>query len=224
MIANMEALVAKLGSVRVVPVVTIERAADAVPLARALVRGGLSVVEITLRTPAALEAIALVAHDVPECRVGAGTVVSASQVDDAHRAGARFLVSPGWSKSVTARAVQTALPLISGVATPSEVMHALSSGATLLKVFPAELLGGVAFVRTLSQVFPQARWFPTGGIGLDSHATYLSTPNVVCVGGSWMVQAQDLAEGRFDEIERRARACAQLVQGQGAAPAQGRAS
>ena len=196
----------ELEKVRVVPVVTVERAAHAVALAQALVRGGLRVIEVTLRTAAALEAIERIASDVPECIVGAGTIVSPRQVDDVLRAGAKFGVSPGFEESVVERARVRDLLLIPGIATPSEVMRAQKAGFGLLKVFPAESLGGADYVRALSAVFPSTRWFATGGIRAANVASYLSVPQLVCVGGSWMVPARALEEQRWDEIAAHAQA------------------
>jgi 2-dehydro-3-deoxyphosphogluconate aldolase/(4S)-4-hydroxy-2-oxoglutarate aldolase len=198
--------VEELESVRVVPVVTIERVTDAVALAQALVRGGLRVIEITLRTAAALEAIERIASEVPDCVVGAGTIVSSRQVDDVLRAGAKFGVSPGFEDSVVERARVRDLSLIPGIATPSEVMRAQRSGFGLLKVFPAESLGGVDYVRALAAVFPSTRWFATGGIRAANVAAYLSVPQLVCVGGSWMVPTRAIEEQRWDEISGYARA------------------
>jgi 2-dehydro-3-deoxyphosphogluconate aldolase/(4S)-4-hydroxy-2-oxoglutarate aldolase len=193
-------LLEELTKVRVVPVVTIERANDAVPLAQALVRGGLPVVEITLRTQAALEAIERIVNEVPECTVGAGTIVSSRQVDDVLRVGAKFGVSPGLEESVVERARVRDLFLIPGIATPSEVMGAQRAGFNLLKVFPAESLGGADYVRALSAVFPSTRWFATGGIRPANVASYLSVPQLVCIGGSWMVPPRALSEQRWEEI------------------------
>lgn len=199
-------IVEELEKVRVVPVVTIERAAHAVPLAQALVRGGLRVIEITLRTTAALEAIERITNEVPECVVGAGTVVSSRQVDEVLRVGARFGVSPGFEEGVVERARVRDLFLIPGIATPSEVMRAHRAGFGLLKVFPAESLGGVDYLRSLAAVFPTTHWFATGGIRAANVAAYLSVPQLLCVGGSWMVPARALEEQRWDEISGFAKA------------------
>ena len=169
----------------VIPVVVIDDADEAVPLARELVAAGMPAIEITLRTPAAIEAIANVASDVPEARVGAGTVLTPRQGEDALAAGAGFLVSPG----ATPALLDAGLPLLAGVATPSDVMALLERGITAAKFFPAEASGGVAALRAFAGPFPQVRFCPTGGIDAAKAPAYLALPNVACVGGSWMLTA-----------------------------------
>ncbi|MEU6405953.1 bifunctional 4-hydroxy-2-oxoglutarate aldolase/2-dehydro-3-deoxy-phosphogluconate aldolase [Streptomyces sp. NPDC046985] len=194
----------------VLPVVVLEDAADAVPLARALVAGGLPAIEITLRTAAAPEAIRAVAHQVPEAVVGAGTVTGPGQADAAVAAGARFLVSPGWTETLLAAMTASGVPFLPGVSTASEVVALLERGIREMKFFPAEAAGGAAYLRSLAGPLPQARFCPTGGIGQDTAPEYLALPNVGCVGGSWMVPAEALAARDWARVERLARAAAGL--------------
>ncbi|NDK27885.1 bifunctional 4-hydroxy-2-oxoglutarate aldolase/2-dehydro-3-deoxy-phosphogluconate aldolase [Streptomyces sp. TR1341] len=194
----------------VVPVVVIAEVSDAVPVARALVGGGLRGVEVTLRTPAALEAIRAIAEEVPEAVVGAGTVITPGQVAAAVAAGARFLVSPGWTEGLLAAMRGCGVPFLPGVSTASEVVALLERGVREMKFFPAQAAGGTAYLRSLAGPLPQARFCPTGGIGPGNAAEYLALPNVGCVGGSWMVPADAVAAGDWARIEALARAAAGL--------------
>ncbi|WUD75631.1 bifunctional 4-hydroxy-2-oxoglutarate aldolase/2-dehydro-3-deoxy-phosphogluconate aldolase [Streptomyces sp. NBC_00510] len=194
----------------VIPVLTLDDPADAVPLVRALVRGGLTAVEITLRTPTALEAIAAAAREVPEAVVGAGTVVRAEQVGAAARAGARFLVSPGWTAGLLDAMTASGLPFLPGVSTASEVVALAERGVTELKFFPAEAAGGTAYLRALAAPLPGVRFCPTGGIDAERAPAYLALPNVACVGGSWMVPQDALRDHDWDRVERLAREAAGL--------------
>ncbi|MFF9025877.1 bifunctional 4-hydroxy-2-oxoglutarate aldolase/2-dehydro-3-deoxy-phosphogluconate aldolase [Streptomyces eurythermus] len=194
----------------VLPVVVLADAADAVPLARALVAGGLPAIEVTLRTPAALEAIRAIAGEVPEAVVGAGTVVTPEQVGEVTAAGARFLVSPGWTESLLTAMRASGVPYLPGVSTASEVVALLERGVREMKFFPAQAAGGTAYLRSLAGPLPQARFCPTGGIGPATAPEYLSLPNVGCVGGSWMVPAEAVAARDWDRIEELARAAAGL--------------
>ncbi|MGC2415608.1 MAG: bifunctional 4-hydroxy-2-oxoglutarate aldolase/2-dehydro-3-deoxy-phosphogluconate aldolase, partial [Stellaceae bacterium] len=177
----------------VIPVLTIEREADALPLARALGEGGLRVIEIALRTPAATAAIAAIRRELPHIVVGAGTLLRAADVAAAVHAGAKFLVSPGTTPELAASALASELPYLPGVATPSEVMAARALGICLMKLFPAEALGGIGFVRALAPVFPGVAFCPTGGIDESAAADYLALPNVAMVGGSWMAPKDAVA-------------------------------
>jgi len=189
---------------RVVPVVVVDELGIVEPLADALVDAGLPVAEVTFRTRAAQEAIAVLAQR-GDVLVGAGTVTHPAQVDVAADAGARFIVSPGLSAGVVARCRERGVPVIPGVATPSEVMAAVELGIALLKLFPAEGLGGVAMVQALAGPFPDVRRVPTGGIGAANAVEYLAVPTVAAIGGSWMVARPLLAAGDFDEVRRLAR-------------------
>ncbi|MGW3443022.1 bifunctional 4-hydroxy-2-oxoglutarate aldolase/2-dehydro-3-deoxy-phosphogluconate aldolase [Streptomyces sp. NPDC001076] len=194
----------------VVPVVVIEDAAAAVPLARALVDGGLPVIEVTLRTPAALDAIRAVAAAVPEAVIGAGTVLTPAQVTECVAAGARFLVSPGWTDGLLAAMTASGVPYLPGVSTASEVVALLERGVREMKFFPAQAAGGTAYLRSLAGPLPQARFCPTGGIGPDNAPEYLALPNVGCVGGTWMVPPDAVAAGDWDRVRELSRAAAGL--------------
>ncbi|MFD7530354.1 MULTISPECIES: bifunctional 4-hydroxy-2-oxoglutarate aldolase/2-dehydro-3-deoxy-phosphogluconate aldolase [unclassified Streptomyces] len=194
----------------VVPVVVLEDAADAVPLARALVAGGLPAIEVTLRTAAALDAIGAIAAEVPDAVVGAGTVISGRNVSDTVAAGARFLVSPGWTDRLLDAMKGSGVPFLPGVSTTSEVVALLERGVTEMKFFPAEAAGGTAYLKALSAPLPQARFCPTGGISLASAPSYLALPNVGCVGGSWMVPADAVAAKDWARVERLASEAAAL--------------
>ncbi|MGW4747089.1 bifunctional 4-hydroxy-2-oxoglutarate aldolase/2-dehydro-3-deoxy-phosphogluconate aldolase [Streptomyces sp. NPDC004290] len=197
----------------VVPVLVIEDAADAVPLARALVAGGLPLIEVTLRTPAALDAVRAIAAEVPEAVVGAGTVVSAAGVADAVAAGARFLVSPGWTGRLIGAMRDSGVPFLPGVSTASEVVALLEEDVTDMKFFPAEAAGGVPYLRSLAGPLPRARFCPTGGIAPASAPAYLALPNVGCVGGSWMLPPDALAARDWARVEALAREASALGQG-----------
>ncbi|MGW7002505.1 bifunctional 4-hydroxy-2-oxoglutarate aldolase/2-dehydro-3-deoxy-phosphogluconate aldolase [Streptomyces sp. NPDC054933] len=188
----------------VIPVVVLEDADDAVPLARALVAGGLPAIEITLRTPAALGAIRKIAAEVPEATVGAGTVLTPQQVSAAVAAGARFLVSPGWTDLLLAAMRESGVPCLPGVSTTSEVVALLERGVTEMKFFPAEAAGGAAYLKSLAAPFPGARFCPTGGIDAERAPRYLALPNVGCVGGTWMIPPDALRTKDWARIERLA--------------------
>ncbi len=194
----------------VVPVLTIERQADAVPLARALVRGGLPVLEITLRTAAALGALQAIASEVPDAVVGAGTVLNARQLDQAQQAGARFAVSPGCTADLAAAASASGLPFLPGVQTVSEAMRLAERGFGLLKFFPADAAGGLGWLKSVAAPLAGLRFCPTGGIGSDTAPAYLSLVNVVCVGGSWVAPRESVIARDWPRIERLAVAAAAL--------------
>ncbi len=199
-----------LDRVPVVPVVVVDDLAHAVPVARALVAGGLPVIELTLRTPVALDAIRAIADEVPEILVGAGTIVTPGQAEQALDAGAQFLVSPGATASLLAAMAETGLPFLPGTATVSEVLAVLEAGFTEMKFFPAEAAGGAPFLKSVGSPVPAARFCPTGGITLDSAPSYLALGNVGCVGGSWLTPADALASGDWARIERLAGEAAAL--------------
>ena len=194
----------------VVPVLTIERTADAVPLARALVKGGLPVLEITLRTEAALAALAAIAAEVPDAVVGAGTVLQPRQFDDVTRAGARFAVSPGCTPALVTAARAAGLPFLPGIQTVSEAMVLAEQGFGLMKFFPADVAGGLAWLKAVAAPLAGLRFCPTGGVGADTAQTYLSLANVACVGGSWVAPRDAVAAGDWVRIERLAAAAAKL--------------
>ncbi len=194
----------------VIPVVRIERAEDAVPLARALAKGGLPAIEITLRTPKALDAIRRVAAEVPEAIVGAGTILNAAQFGEAVAAGATFIVSPGQTPAVFDAAEDSSVPLLPGATTATEIMLAAERGYNTLKFFPAEQSGGVSFLKSLASPFQGVRFCPTGGITPANASTYLALSNVVCVGGSWVAPDALIAGGEWDQITALAAEAAKL--------------
>jgi len=198
------------GRAPVIPVLTIERVADAVPLARALVKGGLPVLEVTLRTPVALDALRAMAAEVPEAMVGAGTVLNAEQLDQAKRAGARFLVSPGCTRALAAAAGASGLPFLPGVQTVSEAMALSEQGFRLMKFFPADQAGGLGWLKAVAAPLAGLSFCPTGGIGADTASSYLALPNVACVGGSWVTPRDAVAAGDWQKVERLAAAAANL--------------
>jgi 2-dehydro-3-deoxyphosphogluconate aldolase/(4S)-4-hydroxy-2-oxoglutarate aldolase len=190
------------------PVLAIERVDDAVPLARTLVEAGLPVLEVTLRTPAALAAIARIAADVPQAAVGAGTVLDAAQLAAVIEAGAAFAIAPGATPKLYAAAADAAIPFIPAVATASELMLGYEHGHRRFKFFPAAAAGGVAALKAFAGPFPDVRFCPTGGIDAQSARDYLALPNVVTIGGSWMVPTAALASRDWARIAELARACA----------------
>ncbi|MDR3444083.1 MULTISPECIES: bifunctional 4-hydroxy-2-oxoglutarate aldolase/2-dehydro-3-deoxy-phosphogluconate aldolase [unclassified Dyella] len=194
----------------VVPVVIIEDARHAVPMARALVAGGIPAIEVTLRTPAALDAIKAIAEEVEGAVVGVGTVLSAKDLRAAHKAGAKFAVSPGVSPGLLDAADDSELPLLPGAATASEVMTLLERGYRFLKFFPAVPAGGHKLIGAWASPLPQITFCPTGGISLSNAPDFLSLPNVVCVGGSWLTPADKLRSGDWAGIEALAREAAAL--------------
>jgi 2-dehydro-3-deoxyphosphogluconate aldolase / (4S)-4-hydroxy-2-oxoglutarate aldolase len=194
----------------VLPVVVLDDPAAAGPLGAALCAGGLPCVEVTFRTTAAEQAIAVLAADA-DILVGGGTIVEPEQVDRAVDAGARFVVSPGFDRRVVERCQALGVPVVPGVATATEVMAAMRAGLDVVKLFPVGALGGLAMVRALGAPFPRVRFLPTGGIGEQDVASYLGHPAVLAVGGSWVAERGLVREGRFDEIERRARTATGLV-------------
>ena len=194
----------------VIPVVVLPDAELAVPLARALHRGGVTTVEITLRTAAALEGVRRIASEVPEVLVGVGTVTRPGDVDAAAAAGAAFLVTPGTTPSVLDAAERTGLPLLPGAATVSEVLVLRERGHTMLKMFPAEAAGGRRWLESIASVLPDVVFCPTGGIVPKTAPDYLALTNVGCVGGSWLTPADALAAGDWGAVERLAREAAAL--------------
>jgi 2-dehydro-3-deoxyphosphogluconate aldolase/(4S)-4-hydroxy-2-oxoglutarate aldolase len=197
----------------VVPVIVLDHVEDAVPLARACVDGGVTVLEVTLRTPAGLESIRRIAAEVPGARVGAGTVTAVSEVARVAEAGARFVVSPGFDPEIVAAARDRGLDAMPGVMTPGEVMAATKAGLDLLKFFPAAAAGGIPMLQALAGPFPSVRFCPTGGIDARSAPAYLALRNVVAVGGSWLTPAAAVASRDWAAITTLARAAAALGRG-----------
>ena len=207
---NVEELLPVLAGQPVIPVIVVDDADHAVPLARALVAGGLPAVEITMRTSAALDAIARIASDVPEAIVGAGTALDAGQYAQAVAAGSRFVVSPGFTTQLADAARGTGVPLLPGCVTPGEIMAAREAGYSILKFFPAEQAGGAAYLKSLASPFDGIRFCPTGGITAAKATDYLVLPNVVCVGGSWIAPKDAMAQGDWDRVVALAREAADL--------------
>jgi 2-dehydro-3-deoxyphosphogluconate aldolase / (4S)-4-hydroxy-2-oxoglutarate aldolase len=199
-----------LSAAPVVPVLTIEDRAIAVPLARALIAGGLTALEVTLRTPSALESIRAIAGEIDGANVGAGTVLDAAQFEAAEKAGAKFVVSPGSTDSLLAAAANSPIPLLPGAATASEAMALAERGYRYLKFFPAEPAGGIPYLKALAAPLPSIRFCPTGGIGVKNAATYLALSNVICVGGSWVAPAEALAGGDWRRVTELSREAADL--------------
>jgi 2-dehydro-3-deoxyphosphogluconate aldolase/(4S)-4-hydroxy-2-oxoglutarate aldolase len=197
----------------VMPVVVIDDAANAVPLARALVAGGIRAIEITLRTGAALDAVQAIARDVPEAIPGVGTALTGADVLAALEAGAKFIVSPGATPALLEAAIGSGLPFLPGIATASELMAGMAAGLSAFKFFPAAQAGGIDGLKALAGPFPHARFCPTGGVNAANAASYLALPNVVCVGGSWLAPREMIAAGDFVKIEALARAAAALRAG-----------
>lgn len=204
-----------LGDGPVIPVIVIDELIQAVPLARALVAGGVRVLEVTLRTAAGLEAIQRIREEVPEAIVGAGTVLTGAQLEEVAAAGAAFAVSPGATSALLDAAAQSPVPLLPGTATASEVMTVLERGYRCMKLFPAEAVGGVELLSSLASPLPAARFCPTGGIDPEKAKRYLALPNVVCVGGSWLVPRDAMSQGDWTRITDLARATARLRAGGG---------
>jgi len=197
----------------VIPVIVLQRVQDAVPLAQALVAGGVRVLEVTLRTPVALECIEAIARAVPQAIVGAGTIRSAADAHAAKSAGSAFGVSPGYTTAVGAACRDVGLPLLPGVATAGEVMAAMADGLEFLKFFPATAAGGIPLLKALAGPFPDVAFCPTGGITLQTAPQFLALPNVKVCGGSWLTPADAVARGDWARITELAREAAALPRG-----------
>ncbi|MDU6412616.1 MAG: bifunctional 4-hydroxy-2-oxoglutarate aldolase/2-dehydro-3-deoxy-phosphogluconate aldolase [Yersiniaceae bacterium] len=189
----------------VVPVIVINELEHAVPLAKALVTGGVKVLEVTLRTECALEAIRAIAREVPEAIIGAGTVINPQQLDEVISAGAQFAISPGLTAPLLKAATDGPIPLIPGISTVSELMLGMDYGLREFKFFPAEANGGVKALQAIAGPFPQVRFCPTGGITPNNYRDYLALKSVLCIGGSWLVPADALAQGDYGRITELAR-------------------
>jgi 2-dehydro-3-deoxyphosphogluconate aldolase/(4S)-4-hydroxy-2-oxoglutarate aldolase len=200
-----------LSQIGLVPVITIDRPQDAVPLAQALLDGDIACAEVTFRTAAAAEAIHLMSTERRGMLIGAGTVLTVQQAEHAAQAGARYIVSPGFDPSVVDWCQTHHLPVLPGAATPTEIMMALAKGLTLLKFFPAEVVGGVRMLEMLYGPYPEVSFVPTGGITSYNLAQYLALPNVVACGGSWMATKSMIADHKFEEIARASRAARAIV-------------
>ena len=208
-------MVETLGKAGIIPVIVIEKEEQAVPLAKALVKGGLPVLEVTFRTQAAAGAIATIRREVPEAIVGAGTLLTVEQLKAAKAAGATFGVAPGFDPVIMAAAKAEGLPFCPGVATASELSQALTAGCKMVKFFPAEAAGGVKMIKNLLGAFrfTGVRFMPTGGVNLSNVADYLAVPEIACCGGTWIVPKDALAAGDYAAIEKLAADAAALVKG-----------
>ncbi len=184
----------------IIPVVVIEDVKDAVPLAQSLVEGGIHIIEVTLRSSCALEVIELIAKNVPKMRVGAGTILNPTQLEQAQNRGAEFLISPGLTIKLLEYAKKKDMPLIPGVSSSSEVMQALELGYSTLKFFPAEYCGGVKLLNAFNGPFKGVKFCPTGGISADNMRSYLNLENVLCVGGSWLTPKNLIQNKEWDKI------------------------
>ena len=206
-------IVETLGKAGIIPVIVIEKEEQAVPLAKALVKGGLPVLEVTFRTKAAAGAIAAIRNEVPEAVVGAGTLLTPQMVKDAKAAGAVFGVTPGFDPVVMAAAKAEGLTMCPGIATASELSQALTAGCEMVKFFPAEAAGGVKMIKNLLGAFrfTGVKFMPTGGVNLSNVADYLAVPEIVCCGGTWIVPKATLASGDWSTIEKLASDAASLV-------------
>ena len=206
-------IVETLGKAGIIPVIVIEREEQAAPLAKALVRGGLPVLEVTFRTKAAAAAIAAIKREVPEAIVGAGTVLTVEMLRAAKAAGAVFGVAPGFDPAIVAEAKALDFPFCPGIATASELSQALTAGCKMVKFFPAEAAGGVKMIKNLLGAFrfTGVKFMPTGGVNLSNVADYLAVPEIVCCGGTWIVPKDALASGDYAAIERLAADAAALV-------------
>ena len=204
-------IAAILSAAPVVPVLTIEDRAIAVPLARALIAGGLTAIEVTLRTPAALECIRAIAGDVEAANVGAGTVLDPAQYEAAEKAGARFMVSPGATDALLDAADSSPVPFLPGAVTAGEAMRLADRGYRHLKFFPAEPAGGIAYLKALALPIPSVRFCPTGGVGAKNAADYLALVNVICVGGSWVAPPEAIAGGDWGRVTALSREAAALA-------------
>ncbi len=201
----MHPVLSRLESLGLVPIIKIDKAADAVPLARALLEGGLPVAEVTFRTAAAEDALQAIAAEVPEMLLGAGTVLTTDQVDRAVKAGAKFIVTPGFSPKVVAHCLARGVPITPGIATPTDIQMALEHGLEAVKFFPADAFGGLKTLKAMSAPFGAVRFIPTGGINAANLADYILFPKVLACGGSWMVKDELIKAGQFAEIARLTR-------------------
>ncbi len=195
----------------VVPVVVLKNAEDALPLAKALINGGLPCAEVTFRTDAAEESIKKMSKEYPDMLIGAGTVLTIDQVKRAVSAGAKFIVSPGFDPEIVNYCIENNIPVFPGCITPSEVAQAVKRGLKVVKFFPAEQAGGLPMIKAMAAPYGMVKFMPTGGISAKNLKDYLECSNIICCGGSWMVKGDLVAEGKFDEIEKMTKEAVALV-------------
>ncbi len=208
----MNCFIGKLEKFKLVPVVKLDEAKDALPLGQALMKGGLPIAEITFRTSAAEESIRILNKKLPEILVGAGTVINIEQAKKAIDAGAKFLVSPGLSEQVITYARNQGVPVLPGCCTPSEIMKAIEFDISVIKFFPANLMGGISGIKSLAPVFPTVRFIPTGGVNSENLLEFLSYKPIIACGGSWMVKDTLIREGDFEKITVMTQEAVQLIQ------------
>ena len=208
---NMNTVLEQIEKIGIVPVVVLNDAKDAEPLAKALVNGGLPCAEVTFRTEAAEESIRIMSEKYPEMLVGAGTVLTTEQVDRAVAAGAKFIVSPGLNPKVVTYCLKKNIPVTPGTQTPSEMEQALELGLDVVKFFPAEPAGGLKMIKAVAAPYTTLKFMPTGGINLDNVEEYLKYDRILACGGSWMVKGELVSAGKFDEIEKMTRDAADMV-------------
>lgn len=211
MITYMDEMLKQVEAFKVVPVVVIENVEDAIPLAQALVNGGLPVAEVTFRTAAAPDAIKAMSEKFPELCVGAGTVINVEQCKKAVECGAKFIVSPGYSEEVTQYCIENEIPIFPGICTPTELINVVNHGLPVAKFFPAAQFGGLKTINALGSVFPQMKFMPTGGVSESNVLEYLASPKIIAAGGSWMVKGDLIKAGKFDEIETMTKSVVELV-------------
>ena len=211
MITYMDEMLKQVETFKVVPVVVIENVEDAIPLAQALVNGGLPVAEVTFRTAAAPDAIKAMSEKFPELCVGAGTVINVEQCKKAVECGAKFIVSPGYSEEVTQYCIENEIPIFPGICTPTELINVVNHGLPVAKFFPAAQFGGLKTINALGSVFPQMKFMPTGGVSESNVLEYLASPKIIAAGGSWMVKGDLIKAGKFDEIEAMTKSVVELV-------------
>lgn len=207
----MENIYSKIKETGIIPVVVLDQAEDAAPLAKALCDGGIPCAEVTFRTQAAEEAIRVMSEKYPQMLVGAGTVLTTDQVNRAVEAGAKFIVSPGLNPTVVDYCVKRGIPIIPGCSTPSDVEVAMEFGLSVVKFFPAEPAGGLNYIKAISAPYSNIRFMPTGGINPKNVSSYLECPAILACGGSWMAKKELIREGKYDEIEKLVREAVELV-------------
>ena len=207
----MDKVIEELGKIGIVPVIALDDAKDAEPLAKALIAGGLPCAEVTFRTAAAEESIRIMAEKFPEMIVGAGTVLTTEQADRAVKAGAKFIVSPGLNPKVVKHCIDNGYPIVPGTSNPSDVEVAIELGLDVVKFFPAEAAGGLKMMKALSGPYTNLKFIPTGGINKDNLCDYLAFKKIIACGGSWMVKGDLVKAGKFDEIQKMTADAAALV-------------
>lgn len=207
----MNLILEKIGEIGIIPVIVLNDLKDAEPLADALCKGGLACAEVTFRTEVATEVIKVMSEKYPEMLVGAGTVLTIEQAEEAVLAGAKFIVSPGYDQEVVDYCLKSDIPVIPGVSTPSEVIQAVKCGLEVVKVFPAEQIGGINMIKALSGPFTNMRFMATGGINSESIVKYLKFEKMLACGGSWMVKDSLINAGKYDEIEKMVRESVEIV-------------